>query len=123
MSSEMDCSELLAQLNELDEHQRIEAKACSSKELGESILETVCAYANEPDLEGGYLLLGVTRTRDTSKKFYETIGVQDPDKLQSDLASQCASVFNRPVRPVCRVETINGKIVIGVFVPEAQPGD
>ncbi len=123
MSSEMDCSELLAQLNELDEHQRIEAKACSSKELGESILETVCAYANEPDLDGGYLLLGVTRIRDNSKKFYEIIGVQDPDKLQSDLASQCASVFNRPVRPVCKVETINGKIVIGVFVPEAQPGD
>lgn len=123
MSSEMDCSELLEQLNELDEHQRIEAKACSSRELGESILETVCAYANEPDFDGGYLLLGVTRTRDTSKKFYEIVGVQDPDKLQSDLASQCASVFNRPVRPVCKVETINGKIVIGVFIPEAQPGD
>lgn len=123
MSSEMNCSDLLAQLNELDEHHRIEAKACSSCELGESILETVCAFSNETDLEGGYLLLGVTRTRSVARKFYEVIGVSDPDKLQADLVSQCASVFNRPVRPNCWVETINGKVVIGVFIPETQPGD
>lgn len=53
----MDIQELLLELNQTDEHQRIEAKAASK--LGPSILQTVCAYANEPGLGGGFLLLGV----------------------------------------------------------------
>lgn len=45
--------ELLRQLNELDEHPRIEAKEGTA--MGRSILETVCAFANEPGLGGGWL--------------------------------------------------------------------
>lgn len=48
--------ELLDELNAADEHIRIEAKR--SSEIGKSVMETVCAYANEPGLGGGYLLLG-----------------------------------------------------------------
>jgi len=43
-------NELLDSLNQLDEQERVEAKR--SQDLGRSILETVCALANEPGLGG-----------------------------------------------------------------------
>lgn len=55
----MTALELLESLNLLDENEHIEAKRAS--EAGKSILETICAFANEPGLGGGWLLLGVVR--------------------------------------------------------------
>ena len=52
--------EIFDQLNSIDENVRIDAKKAS--EIDKSIMETVCAYANEPGLGGGYLLLGAVRT-------------------------------------------------------------
>ncbi|CAA7615186.1 Predicted transcriptional regulator [Magnetospirillum sp. SS-4] len=54
---------------------------------------------------------------------YVVEGIADPDKVQSDLVSQCASVFNRPIRPRVAVEQLKGKTVIVVYVPEASPTD
>jgi len=42
---------LYQELLELDEHPRLEAKRASA--LGDSIMQTVCAFANEPGLGGG----------------------------------------------------------------------
>lgn len=114
--------DLLQELQSLDESHRIEAK--QSTQIDRSIMETVCAYANEPGLGGGYLLLGVVRDpHDLFGTAYEVVGVSNPDKLQSDLASQCASMFNRPLRPRVSAETVHGKTVIAVYVPEAAPTD
>jgi ATP-dependent DNA helicase RecG len=114
--------DLLQELMSLDESQRIEAKRCT--QIDRSVMETVCAFANEPGLGGGYLLLGVERdTQDLFNNAYRVVGIAQPDKLQSDLASQCASVFNRPVRPRVSVETLQGKTVLVVEVPEAAPTD
>ena len=52
--------ELFAELNSFDENRRIEAKSASA--VGKSMMETVCAFANEPGLRGGYLILGAKRT-------------------------------------------------------------
>lgn len=110
--------DLLQELAALDESDRIEAK--QARQIDRSIMETVCAFANEPGLGGGYLLLGVTRDmQDLFSNAYRVEGIDDPEKLQSDLASQCASIFNRPLRPRVSVETLNGKTVVVVFVPEA----
>jgi ATP-dependent DNA helicase RecG len=57
----MRCSELFDQLNELDEHPRIEAK--TAHEVSTSVMETICAYANEPGLSGGFLLLASMNAR------------------------------------------------------------
>lgn len=112
--------DLLQELTALDESHRIEAK--HARQIDRSVMETVCAFANEPGLGGGYLLLGVRRdSHDLFNNAYRVEGVDDPDKLQSDLASQCASVFNRPLRPRVSVETLNGKTVVVVYVPEAAP--
>jgi ATP-dependent DNA helicase RecG len=64
--------ELLEQLNELDEHTRVEAKAAG--ELGKSALETICAFANEPGLGGGWLLLGATLEEGTLFRQYAATG-------------------------------------------------
>ena len=114
--------DLLQELLAVDESQRIEAKRAS--QIDRSVMETVVAFSNEPGLGGGYLLLGVERDPDdlfgTS---YRVVGVADPDKLQSDLASQCASMLNRPVRPRISVESLRGKTVLVVWVPEAAPAE
>lgn len=117
----MTAAELLRQLNELDECPRIEAKTGS--ESGKSALQTACAFANEPRLDGGYLLFGVSRSDDLFGSRYDVVGVPNPDKLQADLASQCNSVFNRPLRPRMWVETLDGKTLVGAYVPEFQSGD
>ena len=50
--------ELFEDLNSNDENVRIEAKRAS--EVGKSIMETICAFANDFDnLGGGYVLVGV----------------------------------------------------------------
>ena len=117
----MTALELLQSLNLLDETERIEAKRAS--ESGKSLLETVCAFANEPGLGGGWLLLGVEREDQTLFPSYQVEGVPQPDKLCADLATQCRETFNQPVRIELSTEQVNGMAVIVAFVPEAQPQD
>jgi ATP-dependent DNA helicase RecG len=113
--------ELLESLNLLDENEHIEAKRAT--EAGKSILETICAFANEPGLGGGWLLLGVVREEMALFPAYEVEGIAQPEKLSTDIATQCRNSFNQPVRVEVNTETIHGKAVLVVHVPEAQPQD
>jgi ATP-dependent DNA helicase RecG len=117
----MTALELLQSLNLLDETERIEAKRAS--EAGKSLLETVCAFANEPGLGGGWLLLGVAREEMALFPSYQVEGVPQPDKLCADLATQCREVFNLPVRIELSTEQVEGLAVVVAYVPEAQPQD
>lgn len=112
--------ELMLQLNATDECNKIEAKRAS--EVGKSIMETVCAFANEPNLGGGYLLLGVEKEDNTNSLFPEYIvsgiATESLDKIQTDLASQCSEMFNKPIRPNIKIESINNKNAIVVYVEE-----
>ena len=114
--------ELFEQLNSIDENVRVEAKKAS--EVGKGIMETVCAFANEPSLGGGYLLLGAARTgfRD-GLPVYEPENIEDPDKVQNDLITQCSSMLNMRIRPQIETEIVDGKTVIVVKIdelPESQ---
>ena len=111
-----DIKELLDNLNLTDECSNIEAKKGSS--INRSILETVCAFSNEPAIGGGYILLGLERESETLFSNYKIVGVDNPDKLQLDLSSQCASMFNVPIRPEIRIEKIEGKNILNIFIPE-----
>jgi ATP-dependent DNA helicase RecG len=109
--------DIIDMLNATDECVNIEAKKGS--EIDKSILETVCAFSNEPGLGGGYIVLGVERDENTLFPFYTVTGVEDSDKIQSDISSQCASVFNSVVRPEIEVEKLsNGNVAIKVYIPE-----
>lgn len=107
---------LFTLLNSHDESDWIEAKAGS--ESSKAVLETVCAFSNEPGLGGGYLLLGIVEKAEPIEEWYEVQGVADLDKVQSDIATQCASVFNQPVRPEIKVEEVQGQKVLNIYIPE-----
>lgn len=117
----MTAQELLERLNLLDENEQIEAKRAS--EVGKSVLETVCAFANEPGLGGGWIALGVVREELALFPAYEVEGITNPDKTTADIANQCRDSFNIPIRVDIATENVQGKNVVVVFVPEAQPQD
>jgi ATP-dependent DNA helicase RecG len=110
--------ELIDKLNLSDECTTIEAKKATN--IHRSVLESVCAFANEPGLGGGNILLGVEREENSLFPSYVVCGVENPDKLQLDLSTQCADMFNQPIRPEIVVENIGGKNVINIFIPELQ---
>ena len=115
--------ELFAELNSFDENRRIEAKSASA--VGKSMMETVCAFANEPGLCGGYLLLGAKRTgmAEDGRPVYEPEDIENTDKVQSDFVAMCNSMFNVRIRPIINVEEYFGKTVIVVKIeelPESQ---
>lgn len=118
---DQDFNSLFAKLCQGDESVEVEAK--ESKEIGPSLLETICAMSNEPGRGGGYLLLGVSRREGSLFPDYHVTGVPNSDKVQADLASQCASAFNVVIRPQILRETSQEKVAIVVFIPEAQPCD
>lgn len=76
--------ELIELLNLQDECSWIETKRGSTVDT--SILETVCAYANEPGLGEGYILLGVEEDKNALFPHYSVCGVKEVDKVQKDLA-------------------------------------
>ena len=55
----MTAKELYSQLLRLDESVQVEAKRGS--QAGKSVLETICAFSNEPGIVEGYILLGVAQ--------------------------------------------------------------
>jgi ATP-dependent DNA helicase RecG len=112
--------ELFEILNQQDECDWIEAKG--GHESSHTVMETVCAYANEPGLGGGYLLLGVAEDSQSLFPQYKVVHVADPDKFQKDFVSQCSSMFNIPIRPKVEVEKIDGATVIKIKVEELGTG-
>lgn len=114
--------DLIERLNATDECRDIEAKR--GRAIDKSIMETVCSLSNEPGLGGGYILLGVVRDAATLFPEYTVTGIQGPDKLQLDLASQCNSMFNQTVRPEVEIEKLeSGLMAMKILVselPDAQ---
>ena len=107
--------ELLDELCAHSESARIEAKAGSA--IGPSVMQTICAFANEPGLDGGYILLGVSE----QDKHFVVTGVDDVDHLLQELSNNCRTQFERPLTIEASVETLQGRNVIVVYVPELLP--
>ena len=117
MISVLTTRELLEQLNDLDEQEDLEAKSLT-KDTPRSLLETVCSFSNEPGLGGGTIILGIAENETSEGDAYVVDGVDDPDKAQLDLATQCKGVFNHPVFPDVKVEKLKGKTVLRISVSE-----
>ncbi|WP_240616575.1 RNA-binding domain-containing protein [Marinobacter fuscus] len=94
MPNDFSAESLLEQLRQLDECPRIEAKRGS--EIGSSVMQTVCAFANEPGLGGGYLLLGVSEPDAQHNQFYVS-GVDNTDKLLGNLQANCSEHVEQTV--------------------------
>ncbi len=105
----------LALLQNYQESERLEAKL--GHEIGASVMQSVCAFANEPHLNGGYLLLGVAEADESHDNFW-VAGVENSDKLLNDLQTNCRDQFEYPIKITAQKEKINGKMVILVYVHE-----
>jgi ATP-dependent DNA helicase RecG len=116
----MTFEELFSLLQQVDEHERIEAKK-STERLGNSALETICAFCNEPGLGGGYLILGLTKNHPGVTPHYQVTGVIDPDKLQNEIVSLCRQNFSISIRPIIEVIQHPQAILLLVYIPEAEP--
>ncbi|HEV7737103.1 MAG TPA: RNA-binding domain-containing protein [Chlamydiales bacterium] len=114
----MNFNELFSLLQDSDETDRIEAKS-ASQGVGKSFLETVSAFCNEPDLGGGYILLGITRNETDSALRYIVTGVRDPDQLQQNIASQCRELFSVPIRPMIKTIPHPQGTVLLIYIGEA----
>jgi len=111
--------EILTRLQTRDECDRIEAKE-SKNALGKSALETISAFSNEPNLGGGYLVLGLKKVNgDTLEGLYHIQGVTDPDKIQRELANVCRNDFNVRINPKITIHVKNSRTLIVAFIPEA----
>lgn len=119
MISAKSIRELIDELNTADEGEALEAKL--SSEIGKSLMETICSMSNEPSMGGGTILLGLSKEEMSLFPFYQLEGLEQPDKLCSDIASACASQFNIAIRPDIHREIIGGKCVIRIDVPELIP--
>ena len=115
----LEFDELWERLISVDESDTIEAKRGS--DIGDSILTTISAFSNEPELGGGYILLGVAKKENALFPDYEIVGVENSDELQNNLAGRCRTDFNITIRPQIKPEYRNGRTVLVVFIPEAQP--
>lgn len=107
---------LIDELNQADETEALEAKLGS--EAGKAILETICAMSNEPEMNGGTILLGVGKDETTLFPLFAVDGVDNPDRVCADIASQCATIFNVPVRPDITREIVSRKCVVRIDVAE-----
>ena len=113
-----DVRQWLAELNNTDEHPRLEAK----RGVGEALYETICAFSNEPALGGGVVIVGVEIGEEEMFEHYSICGVSQPDRLSNEIASGCASRFNIPIRPQVTPVAIDGHVVLVVEVEEAHTG-
>jgi ATP-dependent DNA helicase RecG len=119
MISSKSVQQLIAELNETDETEHLEAKTVADGTVGKSVFETICALSNEPALEGGTILLGVER-EEALFPLYEPTGVADPERACADIATGCASMFNNPVRVDISVEKVGQGRIVRIDVPELQ---
>ena len=107
--------DLYMQLLEFGESSRIEAKRGS--QISDAVMQSICAFANEPGLEGGYILLGISEADEQHDTYYVS-GVLEADQLLNDLQSKCRNQFEQPVSIQAEVVRLEDKQVICVFVPE-----
>lgn len=67
--------------------------------------------------------MGVGEDHTDTPLSYYAEHLTNPDKIQLDFATQCASMFNTPVRPRMDVEKISGKtVLIGSIVLRKSSG-
>ncbi|MDO9766972.1 ATP-binding protein [Glaesserella parasuis] len=101
------------------ESQRIEAKRCSDT-VSDSVMQTVCAFANEVGLEYGYLLLGVSEPDDEHKNYWVS-GVSDSERVLDQIQTNCRNQFKVVVNIDAGMAIIENKTVIAVKVFELDP--
>lgn len=102
---------LLAQVRKFGTEATSTELKASRTDLPKSTRETLSAFSNTPG--GGILVLGVEETRG-----FTVSGVNDPSKIQSDLASLCRNEMQPALSPDISVLEVEGRVVVVADIPE-----
>lgn len=90
----------------------VEAKRAAAA-LPKSVRETISAFQNTA---GGVLVLGLDEAAG-----FAVVGVDDPAKIASDLASLCSDTMEPPVRPLIQIVGLDGKHLVTAEIPVLDP--
>lgn len=80
-------------------------------------MQTVCAFANEPNINYGYLLLGISEPDECHDNYWIS-GVEDTDKVLNDLQNNCRNQFENTIQIDAGILTLENKKVVVVKVFE-----
>ncbi|WP_202868397.1 ATP-binding protein [Kribbella sindirgiensis] len=106
-----DAEVLIAELRKFGaEATSVEAKRAMGG-LPKSARETLSGFSNTPG--GGTLVLGLDETSG-----FDVIGLDDPAKMMSDLASMCREDVVPPLTPVIEVAEVDGRPILLADIPE-----
>ena len=114
--------DLINTLQKSGENERIEAKQ-TTRAVGKSLLSTIAAFSNEPNMGGGYLVLGLTKNTTENPPYYAVTGIKDPEQVQSEVVTICRQCFSIPIRPDLELRSYQDKQFLLVYIPEAEPHD
>ena len=112
--------ELYTQLKQQkSEIKNIEAKRCLDS-VSDSVMQTICAFANESGIEYGYLLLGISEPNEANPTHWVS-GVNNPDTVLDQIQTNCRNQFTVVVNIDAGIATIENKTVIAIKVFELDP--
>ena len=109
----MNKQQLLQQLHDI-EWDNFEIKTAQT-DIPKDVWETVSAFANT---SGGWIVFGVSQ----KKKFFEIVGVEDPEKMENDMLTTLRSKtkFNVKLSPQAKKYKIDGKNVLAFYIPSSD---
>jgi len=112
--------ELYTQLKQQkSEIKNIEAKRCLDA-VSDSVMQTICAFANESGIKYGYLLLGISEPNEANPTHWVS-GVNNPDTVLDQIQTNCRNQFTVVVNIDAGIATIENKTVIAIKVFELDP--
>lgn len=113
----MNITALWQKLQQSAENSQLEAKEITSHKIGEKVLESISAFSTTND---GHILFGIKEIIIEGGRAYELKGVKDPDEIMRQIASAAKVDFSTPLDLTINSETIDGKVIIGIFIPEVS---
>lgn len=86
----------------------------AARQLPRRLFEVLSAFANSND--GGVIIFGIDEDRG-----FDVVGVEDPQKLQSEATSLAQDQMSPALRPGFVVIELEGSTVVGMRVPPLPP--
>ena len=102
------------------ESARVEFKATWNEHVGDQVLRTICAFANDlHNLNGGYLIVGVDARDGVAALPARGLDPQLIDAAQKWIRGHCKRL-DPEYQPVLSPEVVDGRVVLVVWAPASD---
>lgn len=106
------------------ESARLEFKKTWNEVIGDAVVTTVCAFANDfQGLNGGYIILGIEDEAGGPRLPPHGLEGRDLEAIQRELHKRCAGMITPAYTPLVVPETFQGRSIIVIYAPagDARP--